>query len=281
MSRSRATIVLVAFALALAAAAIVPATAQRVDRTGPKPPPPAKYKISDGVLRRSGIAHGAMPAFPNKCYDDVSISDELLASFRTRGFSTEAACLAITSPWVQYHPETGKPLRVTEDFLLDVPECFKNGTPFLDCRFVFDHSSGLRLAGSEPQKTHARAAAVDAAVRGLVAGGRYASVCRCEDLRWDRARTRFSAAGACRIDTAPACLEQMSGRTYRAGALVTEIDGIAFDGVPTKGFTDYGGFDISPRLARGYAYRIGSPEGDDDTPYAELPPGQLITIGVQ
>jgi hypothetical protein len=85
----------------------------------------------------------------------------------------------------------------------------------------------------------------------------------------------------CRIDLAPACLEQMSRRQYRAGSLLPEIDGYSFGGVPTKGLTDYGDFDISPRVARGYAYRIGSPEGDDDTPYVDLPAGQRISIGVQ
>jgi hypothetical protein len=73
----------------------------------------------------------------------------------------------------------------------------------------------------------------------------------------------------------------MSQRQYRADSLVPEIDGVAFEGVPTKGLTDYGDFDISPRLPRGYAYRIGSPEGDDDTPYVDLPQGQRIGIGVQ
>jgi hypothetical protein len=73
----------------------------------------------------------------------------------------------------------------------------------------------------------------------------------------------------------------MSRQNYIAGSLVPEIAGYAFDGVPTKGFTDYGDLDISPRLARGYAYRIGSPEGDDHTPYVDLPPGQRISIGVQ
>jgi hypothetical protein len=73
----------------------------------------------------------------------------------------------------------------------------------------------------------------------------------------------------------------MSLRRYRVDSLVPEINGYSFEGVPTKGLTDYGDFDISPRLPRGYAYRIGSPEGDDDSPYVELPPGKRISIGVQ
>jgi hypothetical protein len=281
MSHIRARVALAALALALVAGGSVAASAQRFDRSAPKPQPPLKYNIADNALQRIGIAHGAMPAFPNKCYGDVSVSNEFLDSFRSKGFSLEALCLAIASPWVQYHPETGKPLTVTKDFLLEVPECFKNGAPFLDCKFNFDYSSGLKSTDQERQSIHVRAMAVDAAVRRVIAGGRWATQCRCEDLRWDRKATKVLFGAACRVDLAPACLEQMSQRQYRADSLVTEIDGIAFEGVPTKGLTDYGDFDISPRLARGYAYRIGSPEGDDDTPYVDLPPGQRIGIGVQ
>jgi hypothetical protein len=284
MTRNRAPIIVAAFALTFVTGDTVPVAAQRVDRTdrsAPRPLPPKKYKIPDNDLQRIGIARGRMQAFSNKCYGDVSISNEFLERFKSNGFSLEALCLAITSPWVQFNPETGKPLTVTREFLIEVPECFKNGMPFLDCSFNFDHSSGLKLTGEEQQNIRARATAVDAAVRRVVAGGRYATQCSCGDMRWDRTQIRFSLGAYCRVDAAPVCLEQMSRQNYRAGSLVPEIAGYAFDGVPTKGFTDYGDFDISPRLARGYAYRIGSPEGDDDTPYVDLPPGQRISIGVQ
>jgi len=285
MSHNHDRYALVALALTfVVAGSIVPAAAQsrdRIDRSAPQPRPPTKYKISDNDLQSIGIARGHAQAFPNKCYGDVSISNEFLDRFRAKGFSLEAVCLAITSSWVQYNIETGRPLTVTKEFLLEVPECFKNGAPFLDCRVGFDHASGLKLTDQEQREIRARAVAVDAAVRRLIAGGRYATQCRCEDMRWDRTQIRFSPGASCRVDAAPVCLEQMSRQNYRAGALVPETSGYAFEGVPTKGFTDYGDFDISPRLARGYAYRIGSPEGDDDTPYEDLPPGRRIGIGVQ
>lgn len=283
MSNIRARIALAALALALVAGGTVAASAQNRDRfdRSVKPRPALKYNIADNELQRYGIAHGAMAAFPNKCYGDVSVSNEFLDRFRSKGFSLEALCLAITSPFVQYHPETGKPLTVTKDFLLEVPECFKNGTPFLDCKFLFEHASGLKFGEREWQHVHARATAVDAAVRNALASGRYTTPCRCEDMRWDRTRIRFAPGAYCKVDLAPACLEQMSQRKYRAGALVTEFDGYSLEGSPTKGFTDYGNFDISSRLPRGYGYRIGSPEGDDDTPYVDLPAGQRISIGVQ
>ena len=46
-----------------------------------------------------------------------------------------------------------------------------------------------------------------------------------------------------------------------------------------KGWTDYGEFDISPMHPRGYAYRIGSPEGDDDRPFLELSSGTELKLG--
>jgi hypothetical protein len=284
MIRSRDRLALVALALTFVVSSVMPAPAQsrdRIDRSAPRPPPNVKYIVSDSDLQRYGIARGHAQAFPNKCYGDVSISDEFLDRFRSNGFSLESLCLAITSPWVQYNIETGRPLTVTKEFLVEVPKCFKNGAPFLDCRVGFDHATGLKLTDQAQQEVRARAVAVDAAVRRLIAGGRYANQCSCEDMRWDRRQIKFSPGASCRVDAAPACLEQMSRQSYRAGALVPETSGYAFEGVPTKGYTDYGDFDISPRLARGYVYRIGSPEGDDDTPFEDLAPGRRINIGVQ
>jgi hypothetical protein len=283
MAHNRIRIVLAACILAFVCCGGVsaPSTAQEFDRSAPRPAPAQKYKLSDDELRSMGVARGDVPAFPNKCYGSVSISNEFLAPFRARGFSLEAVCLAITSPWVQYNPETGKPLPVSKDFLFVVPDCFKSGTPFLDCEFNHDHASGLKRTDAGRQGVHTRAVEVDAAVRRIIASGRFGNQCACDSLRWQGSQLRIAAGAACRVDAAPACLEQMSGRQIRTGSLVFETEGIAFENVPTKGLTDYGGFDILPRLARGYAYRIGSPEGDDDTPYVTLPPGRKIEVGTQ
>jgi hypothetical protein len=283
MAHNRIRVVLAACILALVpcSAVPIPGIAQEIDRSAPRPAPPQRLKVSDDELRSIGVAQGAMPAFPNKCYGNVSISNEFLARFRARGFSLEAVCLAITSPWVGYHPETGKPLPVSKSFLFVVPDCFKNGQPFLDCKFNHEHASGLKLTDAEREQVHTRAVEVDAAVRRIIASGRFRNQCACDSLRWQGSELRIAAGAACRVDAAPACLEQMSGRRIRTGTLVFETEGYAFEGVPTKGLTDYGGFDILPRLARGYAYRIGSPEGDDDTPYVTLPPGRKIEVGTQ
>jgi len=37
-------------------------------------------------------------------------------------------------------------------------------------------------------------------------------------------------------------------------------------------------FDISPKLPHGYAYRIGSPEGDDDSPFLNVTPATKLNV---
>jgi hypothetical protein len=105
--------------------------------------------MSANDLRRYGMALGW--DFPNRCpskeYDyysksfedrfQLSISDAMLDHFKARGFSLEALCLALLSP-IRFDSETGKqlPLASIEGHdlqALNVPDCFKNGTPFLDC----------------------------------------------------------------------------------------------------------------------------------------------------
>ena len=39
--------------------------------------------------------------------------------------------------------------------------------------------------------------------------------------------------------------------------------------------TAYGWFKFSPSLPGGYAYQIGHPEGDDETPFRDDDPGDL------
>jgi hypothetical protein len=263
-----------------------------LDRSSPPPPPKKKYNVSNDYLQNLGLAFGPMPAFPNKCYDDLSISDEFFARFKATGFSLPALCLAITSSFVTYHPETGRPLTVVRQgsvfqgqrfpqaFLLEIPGCFRNGTPFLDCNYIFDETSGLRFVDAERRTIRARAILVDAAVQYIITtSGKYTRQCSCADAKWDTKFQRFELNKYCRMDAAPVCVERMSNGNIRAGSLVLEETGISFQGVITEGFTDYGGFDILPQLPRGYAYGIGGPEGDDEQPFRELTAGQKISVG--
>lgn len=107
--------------------------------------------MNSSELRSYGIALGF--DFPNRCptkiYDygsksfseryRLSISDAMINHFKARGFSLEALCMALLSP-IRFDSDTGKQLSLAsiEDengmlMPLNVPDCFKNGTPFLDC----------------------------------------------------------------------------------------------------------------------------------------------------
>ena len=123
-----------------------------------------------------------------------------------------------------------------------------------------------RFRSTPPSERSSRTAGTPANVRARMSGGRKTTI----DFHSDeRAESTL----------APVCMERMSRGKVRLGTFVFEEDGSTFQNVPTKGYTDYGGFDISPQLPRGYVYRIGSPEGDDEQPYQELPPGRKIAVG--
>jgi hypothetical protein len=248
----------------------------QIDRSRPDSQPLKKYKVSNDYLHTLGLAFGAMEAFPNKCYYDLSISDQLFVQFKSRGFSMPALCLAIISPWVTRDPETGRPLTVVSQgqssFLVEIPGCFRNGTPFLDCKYNFGTTGGKR------QETLDRAIQIDAAVKKLIANGAYTQVCPCANVGWNDSFRKVVMVGQCRVDRATVCMEKMSGGKVRAGSLVLEEEGYSFKDV-TGGATDYGGFEISPQLPRGYMYQVSSPEGDDGEPYREIPPGTKISVG--
>jgi len=108
----------------------------------------------------------ALPPFPNKCpYSDdhhyisaqITVSDGMLRHFQDEGFTLTTLCLAITSSRVQLDPETNTalPLVTPEKdnlygwILLNVPPCFRNGTPLLDCEMYYHWFWGW--PSSDPQ----------------------------------------------------------------------------------------------------------------------------------
>jgi hypothetical protein len=129
---------------------------------------------SPSELRKFGIAvtfEEKVQPFRNKCYVygessyRISISDEVLARFRKEGFSLEATCLGLVSQ-SRFDPETGRRLATymivyqdydpslvpgepgfaTEELPLELPKCFRNGTPYSDCVFRYGRESGKPLS---------------------------------------------------------------------------------------------------------------------------------------
>jgi hypothetical protein len=285
-----------------------------------KPPAPLRYKTDAKTLYEAGFSvrsyntNGALlaggtssvgPSYPNKCFlapEELTLSDQFYAHYKARGFSLASLCLAATSgDWVKYDIQTGKPLRVVNGFLVDIPDCFKNGTPFLDCTYNFEHTFGLKVKNAERASIRKRAIDVDKAIRQLMADGKFSRECTCDDLeitreqdpiparkeRFSSVKIKGSGSGkqqpvqqfACRVDRMPPCVRDWLAPRRLGGWMLYEVDdGVHFKWTPLSGFTDYGPFEISPELPRGYAYRIGSPEGDDDSPFLDVTPGTKLNV---
>jgi hypothetical protein len=138
---------------------------------------------SPNQLKRYGIGFRGIGTedvkihFPTRCYYygdggwDISISDDLLATYKAQGFSRRSACMALVSG-IRFNPENGK--RLTSYILMDrklikngqptdagamsdalplsLPSCFKNGLPYSDCAWNFDPMSGKKLSAQQTAK---------------------------------------------------------------------------------------------------------------------------------
>ena len=296
---------------------------ERFDRSY-EPPAPLRYKVDARTLYQAGFsvrsvnANGVVleggtsevgPSYPNKCflerYDphEITLSDQFYAHYRARGFSLATLCLAVSSGgWVKYNFETGRPLRLANGLLIDIPDCFRNGAPFLDCAYNFEHTFGLKVRNAERQNVRQRAVEADNAIRTLIADGKFSRPCTCEDLTIERqeefigdrnermANVKIMGSGyggqppveqfACRVEHVPQCARNaLAGRDLGGWMLYEVADGHSFKWTPLLGSTDYGPFDISPGHPHGYAYRIGSPEGDDDSPFLNVTPSTKLDVG--
>jgi hypothetical protein len=294
-------------------------TAQERSRTQEKQaweidrPEPKKYLVNTMQLREVGLVvqiEATDFAFPNRCYDKLTISDAFLARYKRKGFSLETLCIGMLAPVMYYHPETGAPLTnvvldlTRQNFLIEVPDCFRNGTPYHDCLRRFDVTVRKPEVPKDPKNpndwTKSPACCnpwtIDETMSQLRATGRFGGPCQCEDLEAIMCvpRSPYRQCGGslgpnfsvkagvyCYIDKVPTCAQQMAEGRVRAGSLHFELSGNFLRehvGRRETGFVNEP-IDISPTLPRGFAYRWIGPEGDDPTPYAQLRPGQRISVG--
>jgi hypothetical protein len=186
-------------------------------------------------LRAAGIAVGSAGAraLPNSCAptgdDDISVSNEMLTSFRSRGFSLESICIGLTSAF-RFDPDTGRPVpfAAVADrlFPLNLPDCFSRAAALLDCRWLYDHSFGVRNRAGDSANLMAVGSGLDAIARNYLgrtgASGVYPSG-ECE-----RSGNIFNV--------------EVGGRT-----LCVILDKVVF----------------SARLPLGYGYGFRPPEGGD------------------
>lgn len=276
-------------------------------RTGPNWPDAIKVSVSEQDFRNIGLAvlnPAGDGGFPNKCHSLLTVSDKLLANFTARGFSLTTLCLGLSSYHWQYHPETGKPLTVAMadtigPLLLDIPNCFKNGTPYLDCTFNVDpdgNHDGTKTNSAERRAWWAaRGPWIDGMMKKLLASGKYQRACTCADIenstetvykgkRTPRSEPLFGirVAAFCYVETLPPCAAVISNGAVRSGFLFTDMDASVLGEL---GYWDIykellnEQFEISPALPRGYAHRVATPEGADPEPYVALPAGKKISVG--
>jgi hypothetical protein len=146
-------------------------------------------------LAHQGIAirELRMRPFPNSCgpagNPKLSISNELLQHFRTRGFSLESVCLGLSSH-IHYDPETGQQLplanlvelgRGREMVIpLNLPDCFRNGVSHLECNAKYDTWEHYRLKPRDDPRPFAHK--FDAMVRQHLERTNVSGVFQVEDL---------------------------------------------------------------------------------------------------
>ena len=138
---------------------------------------------SPSQLKRYGIGFRGIGTddvkihFPTQCYYygdgswDISISDELLSTYKSQGFSRRSACMALVSG-IRFNPENGKRLAtyilidrklikdgkatdagaLSDELPLSLPGCFKGGRPYSDCDWNFDPISGEKMSAQQTAK---------------------------------------------------------------------------------------------------------------------------------
>ena len=190
---------------------------------------------------------------------------------------------------MKYDIQTGKPLRVVNGLLLDIPDCFRNGAPFLDCTYSFEETFGLKVRDAERESIRRRAIDVDKAVRQLIADGKFSRQCTCDDLEVTQQKEfirgrdervsniRIKGSGyrkqlpveqfACASSSVlPPWSAIGSLRVPAEGGLSEADDGVHFKWTPLKGFTDYGPLKFRQNCPAATPTGSGHREGDDDSP---------------
>jgi hypothetical protein len=120
--------------------------------------PVKRIKMTMDELRAQGISIGASSRLPNTCEaagsPAMSLSNEIVAHFKSRGFSLLTLCLGLNSN-VRFNAETGRLLPIAflpelaggtlnTDIPLNLPDCYRNAVPRVECEQNFDWYSGTK-----------------------------------------------------------------------------------------------------------------------------------------
>lgn len=246
------------------------------------------------TLQNYGPGGDKTAPLKNKCYyygfggNFISVSDDFLNQYQARGFSLNSLCLALQSP-LAYDPETGQQLPsymvadieavrqagptalqgefdvgvISEALPLVVPDCFKRGLPFHDCKFRYDVRTGNELTAAELALIATGRRIFDEKMAEIKANNAYAKECGCKELNDDPTKI-FSTTDQCRAERVPACEtndESSVGLLHPEGTSVDKQFGNSGIAV----------IDISPSLPLGFGYQIytfgnARPQGGDPKP---------------
>lgn len=253
----------------------VPMTAEDLSKFG------IYLRFADPEYHGSETFYKKRVAGPDKCYYEtwrvLAVADPLLKHFEERGFSLRTLCLALQSS-LRYDPGTGKPLpravaaRRSKgsnslvaikdgEILLNVPDCFRNGTPDVDCPHNYNAIFGTKEDTPE-EASRQRAREEDVKLRDFIRKGGYARECGCGDLRYDKKiRYLFSLPDDCHLDVLPKCARQLVKDPDPVGRLVMENPSPLIVGLGLSS-TYAAGVEISASLPHGYGGSLGAEGGD-------------------
>jgi hypothetical protein len=152
-----------------------------VERDDPDAVKIKRIKMSAEELRAAGIAVKASDkmALPNSCAKagnpSLSLSNEIVAHFRSRGFSLASLCLGLSSI-VNFDMETGRqlPLAIGGGFQgpLNLPDCFRDGAPLHDCTQRYHFFEGVPKDDAEQAQSRDWARRLDAEYRRFIKANR-------------------------------------------------------------------------------------------------------------
>ena len=204
---------------------------------------------------------------PDELYA-LSLSDDFVLKFAKRGFTLNSLCLAIASG-VRYDPETGRRLPTfiladapalkendassyTNEIPLDVPNCFRFGRPYSNCKFVFDPKTGAKL-GSDLTKRYADLGRkIDQHVAKAMAAGKWSKTCADVQMH-DGSIERLQD---CKMET------DREGWLQNDGIISFNLSGKSEDPLTIdETWEKQRMIDVSPVFPEGYGYALYAPTG--------------------
>jgi hypothetical protein len=160
------------------------------------------------------------------------------------------------------------------EILLNVPDCFKNATPGMDCPYTYEWSYGSLTGecsssnGCEEKVGNPAEEERDRKIRKFIQGGGYARKCGCNEIRLSEVgdmRGALELPDDCNLDRLPACARRLVKDPDPAGRLIKKSDQVLFELVGREDSSYLGGVDITPSLPRGYGHSITTEGGDVET----------------